>query len=65
MLLLFLIVASLGAASWQLICLIISLILLFIAAFINPQPGPEPRWYARVSWGWAGLFFFVLATALG
>ena len=60
----FLLVASLGAASWSLICLIISLILLFLAAFIGP-PAPEPApFYRRLNLGWAGLFFYVLAVAI-
>lgn len=58
---------SLGGASSSLICLIISLILLFIAAFITgsaASPAPAP-WYNRVAFGWAGMFFYVLSVALG
>lgn len=65
---LLLLVASLGGASWSLICLIISLILLFIAAFISggfwtAAPGTWPQ--RGIAFGWAGLFFYVLAVALG
>ncbi len=63
------ITASLGNASWSLICLIISLICLFIAAFISggfwagAAAGPWPG--RGVAFGWAGMFFYVLAVALG
>jgi len=63
-----LITASLGGASWSLICMIISLILLFFAAFISggfwtAAPGAWPQ--RGVAVGWAGMFFYVLAVALG
>lgn len=59
---------SISGASWSLVCMIISLILLFIAAFVTGGGalfGPNPAWPARgIAFGWAGLFFFVLALAL-
>lgn len=57
-------VASLNAVSMGLICLILSLILLFLAAFIGP-PTTDGPFYRRLNLGWAGLFFFVLSVALG
>lgn len=55
--------ASLAGASTGLICLIVALVLFFIAAFVTPQPsGP---FYARLHWGWAGMFFLALSIALG
>lgn len=62
MLLLF---VSLGAASGALICLIISLILLFIAAFIGPPTTEQGApFYRKLNFGWAGTFFYVLSVAL-
>lgn len=57
-----LLLATLGGASWPLIFLIIALVCLFIAAFV--QPNPAGPWYARLSWGWAGMFFALLSLAL-
>jgi purine-cytosine permease-like protein len=59
--------ASISTASWALICMIISLILLFIAAFVTGgASSPSPTsWHSRVSFGWAGMLFFVLSVALG
>jgi hypothetical protein len=69
MIFLLLLVASLGGASWSLICLIVSLILLFIAAFITGGGAwfsGSPSWPARgIAFGWAGIFFYVLAVAIG
>lgn len=61
---LLLLAASLGGASWSLICLIVSLILLFLAAFVGP-PEPAGPFYRRINLFAAGMFFFVLATAVG
>ena len=58
-----LLTATLSGAPWSLICLIASLILLFIAAFIGP-PAAEGPFYRRINFGWAGLFFYVLAVAV-
>lgn len=55
--------ASLGTASWSLICMIISLILLFLGAFVTPTTGGP--WYRNINFVAAGIFFFVLAIALG
>jgi len=57
-------VTSLSGVSLSLICLIISLICLAIAAFIGPPTSQPVPFYNRINWGWAGVFFFVLATAL-
>jgi hypothetical protein len=54
---------SLSGAPWSLICLIASLILLFVAAFIGP-PVTDGPFYRRLNFGWAGLFFYVLAVAV-
>lgn len=53
--------ATLGGASWSLICLIVALIMFFIAAFILDGVGTRPR----IHFGWAGAFFLTLAVALG
>lgn len=58
-----LLTATLGGASWGLICTIISLILLFIAAFVVDGAGSRP--IVRIHFLSAGMFFFVLAVALG
>ena len=55
---------GLAGTPWPVICLIISLILLFIAAFVTAGGGTEGPFYRRVSFGWAGLFFYVLAVAI-
>lgn len=57
---LLLLVATLGGASWPLIFLIVSLILLFIAAFILDGVGSRPR----IHFLSAGVFFAVLALAV-
>lgn len=57
------IAASLAGASTSLICLIVALVLFFIAAFVTPQPGGPL--YARLHWGWAGMFFLAISIALG
>jgi hypothetical protein len=57
-------VATLASVPWSLICLIVSLILLFLAAFVGP-PTTDGPFYRRLNLGWAGLFFYVLAVALG
>jgi hypothetical protein len=57
-----LLTASLGGASWSLICLIIALVLLFIAAFVQPSM-TGPSW-TRVNLFAAGMFFYVLAVAV-
>jgi len=56
-------VATLSAAPWSLIFLIASLILLFLAAFIGPPVADGP-FYRRFNFGWAGVFFYVLAVAV-
>ena len=56
-------VATLSGAPWSLICLIASLILLFVAAFIGPPVSDGPC-YRRLNFGWAGVFFYVLAVAV-
>ncbi len=59
-----LLAASLGGASWSLIFIIVSLILLFIAAFIGPPDTAGP-FYRRLNFFAAGMFFYVLAVAVG
>jgi len=54
---LLLLAASLSAAPWSLICLIVALILFLLAALNVPS--------SRFSLGWAGAFFLTLAVALG
>ena len=57
-------VQSLSSVPWSLICLIVSLILLAFAAFAGP-PVADGRFYQRMNLLAAGIFFFVLASALG
>lgn len=59
-----LLAANLGSASASLICMIISLILLFIAAFVVGEVGGGTPWRPHVSFLAAGIFFFVLSVAL-
>lgn len=60
-----LLIPSLNNVSGALICLIISLICLAVAAFLgNPATEPTAPFYRRLNWGWAGLFFYVLAVAI-
>jgi hypothetical protein len=61
--LLFLLTLSLASVPWPAIFLVIALVMLAFAAFIGP-PAPAP-FYRRFNWGWAGMFFFVLALAVG
>jgi hypothetical protein len=64
---LLIITASLTAAPWSLICLIIALILLFLAAFVIggvAEPSSPAPFYRRINFGWAGIFFLALAQAL-
>lgn len=51
-----------GAASWALIFTIIALVFLALAAFTGPVAADGP-FYRRIGFGWAGMFFFVLAWA--
>ena len=59
-----LLTASLSSAPWALICMIISLILLFLAAFTGPPVADGP-FYRRINLFVAGVFFFVLSVAIG
>lgn len=54
--------ASIAGASWPLIFMMVSLILLFIAAFITDSVGSGNP--VRIHFGWSGAFFAVLAVAL-
>jgi hypothetical protein len=57
---------TIQGASWSLFCLIVSLVLLFIAAFVTGSAGAaDAPFYRRFGFGWAGLFFFVLSVAIG
>ena len=60
-----LLATSLSSAPWSLIFMIVSLICLLIAAFITGSTVEGGPFYRRLNWGWAGMFFFVLAVALG
>jgi hypothetical protein len=44
--------------------MIISLILLFLAAFVTTAATTEGPFYRRFGFGWAGLFFYVLSVAV-
>jgi hypothetical protein len=62
---LLLFVPSLNNVSGALICMIISLLCLAIAAFLgNPATDAGAPFYRRLNWGWAGMFFYVLAVAI-
>lgn len=50
-------VASISAASWSLICIIVAIILFALAAFNVAS--------SKVSLGWLGMLFLALAMALG
>jgi hypothetical protein len=58
---------SIAGLSWSVIFMIISLILLFFAAFVSGGIvfRGDAAWTTRgVGVGWAGMFFFVLALAV-
>ena len=54
-----LLAATIAGVPWAAIFSIIGLVLLALAAFLSPQPP-----YSRFNYGWAGLFFVVLAMAV-
>jgi hypothetical protein len=55
---------TLAGAPWATLFYIVSLVLLFLAAFVTPSADAAGPFYRRFGFGWAGLFFFVLAEGL-
>lgn len=61
-----LLAAPLSSAPWSLICLIISIIFLILASFVQVGAAADgtARWRFTIHFGWAGVLFAVLAMAL-
>jgi hypothetical protein len=53
-------VANIGGLPWAAIFMVVGMVFLALAAFFSPPPP-----YGRFSYGWAGMFFVVLAMAIG
>lgn len=63
---LLILVSSLRDVPWSLLCMLLSLVLLGLSVFFGAGPvPPDGRFYQRYNLFAGGVFFFVLAVALG